>query len=64
MLTLAALVTMARLDKVRTHIHSPQIAWSSAVLGKGIGSADVVPLHFQFAVHLLLLPGQLRSLLG
>lgn len=64
MLTLAVLVTMALLDKVRTRIHSLQIALSSAVLGKGIGSAEVVPLHFLFAVHLLLLPVQRRSLLG
>lgn len=64
MLTLAALVTMALLDKVRTRNHCLQIALSSAVLGKGIGSAEVVPLHSLFAVHLLLSSGQRRSLLG
>lgn len=64
MLTLAALVAMVLLDKVRTHIHTLQVASSSAALDKGTGSAEVVPLHFLFVTHLLLLPEQRRSLLG
>ena len=63
MLTLAALVAMVLLDKVRIHIHNPQAASSSAALDKGIDLAAVVPLHFLFAIHLLLLPEQRRSLL-
>lgn len=64
MLTLAVLVTMVLLDKVRIHIHNPQAASSSAALDKGIDLAEVVPLHFLFAMYLLLLPEQGRSLLG
>ena len=64
MLTLAALVAMVPLDKVRIHIHNPQAASSSAALDKGIDPAEVVPLHFLFVILLLLLPEQGRSLLG
>ena len=63
MLTLAVLVAMVLLDKLRIHIHDPQAASSSVALGKGIDSAEVVPLHFLFAIHLLLVPEQDRSLL-
>ena len=64
MLTLAALVAMVLLDKVRIHNHNPQAASSSAALDKGIDPAEVVPLHFLFAIRLLLLPKQCRSLPG
>ena len=53
---------MTLLDKV--HIHNLQIALSSAALGRGIGSAEVEPLQFLFAIHLLLSPEQRQSLLG
>lgn len=51
-------------DKIRTHIHTLQVASSSAALDTGIGSAEVVPLHSLFVIHLLLLPEQRQSLLG
>ena len=57
---------MVLLDKVHIHIHihNPQAASSSAALGKDIDQVEVVPLHFLFAIHLLLLPEQGRSLFG
>ena len=64
MLTLVALVAMVLPDKVRIHIHNPQAASSSAAFDKGIDPAEVVPRHRLFAIHLLLLPEQGRSLLG
>lgn len=57
-------MAMVLLDKVRTHIHTLQVASPSAALDEGIGSAVVVPLHSLFVIHLLLLLEQRRSLLG
>lgn len=62
-LTLAVLVAMILLDRARIHIRFLQVALPSAALGKGIGSAEVAPLHFHFVVHLLLLIERHQSLL-
>lgn len=54
---------MAPHDTARTHIHTLQVASSPAVLDKGIGSAEVVPLQSPYVTHLLLSPEQRRFLL-
>ena len=54
---------MVRLDKVHTHIHTLEVASSSAALDRGTGSAEAVPPHPLFVFHLLLLSEQLRFLL-
>ena len=54
---------MVRLDEVHNHIQTLGIASSSAALDRGIGSAEVVPPHSLFVVHLLLLSEQRRFLL-
>ena len=53
---------MVRLDKA--HTHNLQVASSCAAPDKGIGLAEVVPLHSLIVIHLLLLLAQRLSLLG
>ena len=53
---------MVRLDKVHTHMHTQEIASSSAALDRGTGLAEAVSPHPLFVVHLLLLSEQRRFL--